>query len=658
MKTIFTSLFLSFVFAANLFGSAVLVSADTLTEKWDIFEITVSDTNVYNNPFWDATITAQFNGPDDVSYSVKGFYYDSSYWKVRFSPTVTGTWNYNVVFNGIDGTKVFTGSFLCIDPVTNNRGFIVVNHKSPHQLIFSDGTLFKPIGTAGHTPAIEAVFLGISPGPQQVPAMWDTLTKYSINTFRLMLFHQSAFEVPLPWNTSETTGNFFAQSGGLDRYNTFVGKVMDRWFRQARDHNIAIYLCMFAGFDISAYPFSSSPWSSINGGPYSTLDEMYQLTSGTGFELEKKYFTYLVSRYSAYRNLVVWEYNNEYGYFTSPAWIAAMDSVMRANDPYNRARTVSFWDAKWSLKSPVDAQNGITLTDDHFYSSASGDYTQFNADSAANAQACNRFVSYEKPVMFGEFGSGENNISDSWLIFQQVAYWGAFMGGGYPLFWLSGGNDLEGWTYNRATLRFIHNARKISDRMQYYGQIHPDNRLVSVSQPKSVRAYCLSDSTNYLVYLHHYSDHTSLISGLSLELAFPPDISSDYSVVWINASTADSVFSSLGHFSGGPLTIVVPDFNIDLIGYINLTNMTTGFSSITSKQPACIIYPNPGNNDLLIKGINTPFELYVYSIDGKLVRHEFMTKNKVDISGLTKGIFFVKIRLRNEIEFMSKFIKE
>jgi len=83
MKTIFASLFLSFVFSVKLFGSAVLVSVDTLTEKCDIFEITVSDTNVYNNPFRDAIITALFNGLDDVNNSVKGIYYDSSYWKVR-----------------------------------------------------------------------------------------------------------------------------------------------------------------------------------------------------------------------------------------------------------------------------------------------------------------------------------------------------------------------------------------------------------------------------------------------------------------------------------------------------------------------------------------------------------------------------------------------
>jgi len=658
MKTIFSSLFLSFVFSANLFGSTVLISADTLTEKWGVFELTISDSHVYNNPFWDATITARFNGPNNVSYTLKGFYYDSSYWKVRFSPTVIGIWNYNVSFNGADGTKVFSGTFRCSSPTKDNHGFIVVNQKSPHQLKFSDGTLFKPIGTAGHTPAIEAAFLGISPGPQQVPAMWDTLTKYSINTFRLMLFNQSAFEVPFPWNTSETTGNFFAQSGGLDRYNTFVGKVMDRWFRQARDHNIAIYLCMFAGFDISAYPFSSSVWSSINGGPYSTLDEMYQLTSGTGFELEKKYFTYLVNRYSAYRNVVVWEYNNEYGYSTSLAWIAAMDSVVRANDPYNRARTVSFWDAKWSLKSPVDAQRGITLTDDHFYSSTCGYYTEFNVDSAANAQAVNRFVSYEKPVMFGEFGSGENNISDSWLIFQQVAYWGAFMGGGYPLFWLSGGNYPAGWTYNRVTLRFIHNARKISDRMKYYGKIYPDNRLVSVSQPSDVRAYCLSDSTEYLIYLHHYSNHTSSISGLLLGLTFPPIVSSDYAVVWLNASTGDSISSAQGNFTEGTLSLESPDFTIDLLGIIRLKNVVTGIPSTETPNASWRVYPNPANDKLTVQGVNGKFELFVYSSDGKLVLQDVCSNKNINISHLLKGIYIVKVVANNRIVFEKKIIKK
>ncbi len=50
MKTSIITLILCVFFTLNMIASIGLVSADTVVEKWGVFELTISDTNIYNNP--------------------------------------------------------------------------------------------------------------------------------------------------------------------------------------------------------------------------------------------------------------------------------------------------------------------------------------------------------------------------------------------------------------------------------------------------------------------------------------------------------------------------------------------------------------------------------------------------------------------------------
>ncbi len=623
MRRLIGLIILCALLAYKASAQVTLQTPPVSAQQWDVYELTMQDNTVYPNPFWDVTIRGEFSGPGVESITVRGFYYEGALWKVRVAPSAVGTWSFRVIYSRTATVDTFQGSFQCTVPLGANRGFIRVNPASLHKFKYSDNTLFIPRGTAGHTPAVLSAFLGIqTTGLQQVPAMWDSLSRYSINTFRLMLFHQSAFEVPISWNTAETHGNFFAHSGGLDKYDTFVGKVMDRWFEQARAHGIAIYLCMLTGFDTPAFPFNTSPWSSSNGGPYASHDAMYQLTSGAGFEYEKKYFTYLVSRYSAYRNIVLWEYNNEYGYIASLPWLAVMDSVVRANDPYGRARTVSFWDSRWSNQSTVNAQNSVTVTDDHFYSFVYPS-TEFNGDSAANAQARARFNSYQKPVMFGEFGSGEGNESSSWFTFQRVAYWGAFTGCGYPLYWLSGGNSPSGWQYNQRTIQFLGAANKVLARLESYGTMQPGNNATT-SNPNTVRVFSLANNDQALVYIHNYTNHSSSTNGTSLGITFSGSGSAPYSGLWLNATTGDSVGVTSGHMANGTATLNVPSFTTDVLVVITLNSSSsvTGEENAPQEFRLTKNYPNPFNPSTTIR-FSLPrsqfVDLRIYNVLGEEV---------------------------------------
>jgi Domain of unknown function (DUF5060)/Secretion system C-terminal sorting domain len=658
MNKLFLSSTLILFFTATSLGSTVLVSADTLIEKWGVFELTVSDDGNYSNPFWDATITGQFSGLGGKYFSLKGFYYDSTLWKIRFSPTVVGVWHYTVTFVGTTGTKVFAGSFFCIPASPGKHGFITVNSGS-HSFTFEDSTTFIPLGINGHTPAVTAAMIGIDVGSSQVASMWDTLSHYYVNTYRLMMFHQNEFPDFFSWNTDEGYANLLYNTSSLDKYNIKVGKLIDRWFTQAMERNINIYLCLFDLFDISQYPFYDSPWCNSMGGPYSSLNDLYQLTTGTGPDLVKKYIQYVTRRWGAYSNLVLWEYNNEFGPVTSTSWISMLNQEIENNDPYRRARTVSFWCSTWGNGSPVDNCKGVTVTDDHFYKFSL--YDEFTGDSAANHQANYRFNTYTKPVMFGELGSGPDNTTPSDFTFQCVSYWAALTGGGYSLYWLSGDNTYNGHLYNKATLQFVKNIKKVTDRIKYFRQMRPNNDLVSVSLSNSVRVYCLSDSIEHLTYLHHYTNHTSPVSGLKVQFAFPQNYSSDYTMVWINASTGDSVYVSQGHSSGGILSINAPDFVVDLLGYLRMKNSYFGIQEIVVMKPLLIVSPNPASDKITIVtyAIPTKGQLSIMNPNGQeiLTRQISEPKTMIDISKLPAGVYFVWLTNNRTME-VGKFIKQ
>ncbi len=650
---------------STTFAHPVLQTPPSIVPKWDVYELTIQDTSTYNNPFWDVTIQGEFTGPSSEKIHVNGFYYDGDLWKVRMAPTREGSWTFRLIFSSGTEVDTLTGSFQCTAPEAGNHGFILVNPAYPHKFMYSDTTLFIPNGVGGHTPATQANYLNIWPQSSydtaQVPAFWDTLSKYSVNTFRLMLFNQSAFEVPFYWNTYESTANFFSQTGGLDRYNTFVGKAMDRWFQQAQKHNISIYLCLFSTLDTPTYPFSTSVFSTDNGGPYSTLDSMYEQTSGPGFDFEKKYVQYLVDRYAAYRNIVLWEYNNEYGARCLPAWLAAMNEVIQAHDPYNRARTVSFWWASFSRQSNVDAQSSLTVTDDHFYSQADVTYRPSNADSATNAQARYRFATYQKPVMFSEMGSEPGEETDYWSRFQRAAYWGAFTGGGTPLFWLSGGLEDQGFLYNQGDVHFMGAVHKLVERFEDFNTMVPDVSI-TLTSPNTLRIFSLASDNEALYYIHNYSDDQTQTTGSNLAISLRNSGSQSFSGVWLNATTGDSIGSVKGQFNAGSANISIPEFTDDVLLYLRKT-VSTGILTVQDPSAKFALdqnFPNPFSPTTVIRyqiPVASLVNLKVYDLSGKVVailvnEKQLPGSYQITFNGATlpAGIYFYRMQAGDLVE--------
>ena len=113
--------------------------------RYDIYELTLTGSSAsYGNPWDDVRISAVFTGPAGLS-TVGGFYYDTDTWKVRFAPSVMGTWTWNLTFSAPDGTYTTSGSFSVTS--STNTGFLRVNPRYPRHLYTEgDNQVFYPIG--------------------------------------------------------------------------------------------------------------------------------------------------------------------------------------------------------------------------------------------------------------------------------------------------------------------------------------------------------------------------------------------------------------------------------------------------------------------------------------------------------------------------------
>jgi hypothetical protein len=83
-----------------------------------------------------------------------------------------------------------------------------------------------------------------------------------------------------------------------------------------------------------------------------------------------------------------------------------------------------------------------------------------------------------------------------------------------------------------------------------------------------------------------------------------------------------------------------------------------GISDILNENKI-LFYPNPANTILFIKTEDNSLSQYqIFNSIGQVMKQGKLTENSVDVSGLTKGIYFIQLNVKNGQMFNSKFIKD
>ncbi len=110
--------------------------------RWEVYQIDLTTTNSYENPYLDVNLLGTFVGPSNQRIVIEGFWDGSNNWKIRMAPTEAGHWTYTTTSN--DNQLIISGDFD-VKP-SSNRGFIRVNPKNPYTFMYGDGTPFFWIG--------------------------------------------------------------------------------------------------------------------------------------------------------------------------------------------------------------------------------------------------------------------------------------------------------------------------------------------------------------------------------------------------------------------------------------------------------------------------------------------------------------------------------
>jgi len=307
---------------------------------------------------------------------------------------------------------------------------------------------------------------------------------------------------------------------------------------------------------------------------------MFSSESIEGLELERKYCKYVLNRWVPFRNIVAWEYNGEQGINCTNTWLSEIDGILDHSDPYSRPHTVSFWSNDYSNESQVNYSSAIDFTDDHFYPTAGrklgllNNNNEFNVDSLVQLEVKNRVNNFHKIAAFGEFGQESEtwdwNKKISQHNYDRIALWSAYLSGAFPIFWTPGPNEPNGYTYNRITVDYLDYFYRILTKINNFQTMNPNNQLLSISDSSSIRAYCLANDHEFLVYIHHYVDHSTIIQGKTLSISMP--VSQYFKSSWFDPATGHLVSTLEGATGNGVVSLTIPDFVIDIVLYLRTSS--------------------------------------------------------------------------------------
>ncbi|WP_214630542.1 discoidin domain-containing protein [Paenibacillus agaridevorans] len=145
------------VTAEALDGSGVAATTDIVIresiEQWCSMELSLMSSKTYNDPFADVDVVATFTGPGGIQITRPAFWDGGRIWKVRFAPTVTGTWSMTVEADpSADDTGLNRSSAISFQATPYSgvldlykRGFLQIGDNDRH-FNYNDGTPFFYLG--------------------------------------------------------------------------------------------------------------------------------------------------------------------------------------------------------------------------------------------------------------------------------------------------------------------------------------------------------------------------------------------------------------------------------------------------------------------------------------------------------------------------------
>lgn len=321
-------LFIPLVTSA-LFGDIRIEKSASIVEQYDYVEFTLHHDNTdIQNPFLDAMVSAVVEGPQNRATKITGFCDsdDGSIYKLRYMPDQPGEYSVNIRFV-VNGKNIqFMEKFKAIP--SDRNGLLRVDEDYPYHFIWEgSGKHFFWNGTTAYW-LLGWNHLG------RIYTIIDRYDKFGINKIRMALsaraidgsrwfapqvVNSDEFNMQLnPW-IAMNPALFDNPEFDVNRFNVDFWKKCEKTIEYARDRDIVVSVIFYVdqgeGF---ADPFG---------------------IKNEGCQEEKNYYSYVVSRLSAYSN-VIWDLCNEYRLQRSDEWAEQMGWYVKEIDPYNHLTSV------------------------------------------------------------------------------------------------------------------------------------------------------------------------------------------------------------------------------------------------------------------------------------------------------------------------------
>lgn len=530
--------------------SAAVVSAD------DIFELTFKPKKIYDNKFFDVGLEVVFTSPRGVRHPVKGFFYGTDVWKVRFRPDEVGHWSYGYTMTGKGGLRQQgDGVFDCT--TSDAEGPVRRNPENPYRWVFANGKPYFPIGLQGcFQPKLSTRLIDgeMERGRGPTVSVREYFSVYGRAGFNLFRFSQDNCSFPL--------------FDDLDRYREAESKATDELLSLARTHGFRVMFGFFGFYRKGQHTSDPSRYLKGDmgqvGESVATGDSTQKIVSK-----EKRFVDYAIARWGVYVDF--WALVNEH--HASDQWVTLLADYVRSVDPDRKPITTS-WEKPF-LKA-------IDINAPHWYESES----ELQSDLRVVQQAA-KWKKAGKPVIVGEQGNTGMNWDPLSGQRMRVRTWTAFFQEITFVFWntvwskagMHGGRYKPGQVANiylgpeeRSYIRVL---------QEFSSRFDPDIRMVpvQVSFPDRIRAYGLISTHVAGVYLHHYRDHTSAVHGTAITLDLPDAATLTTTLIgeWIEPSTGNVL--ARVPLPPGRRRLDVPPFTVDLALLVTATAAPGGSPS-------------------------------------------------------------------------------
>ena len=382
--------------------------------------------------------------------------------------------------------------------------------------------------------------------------------KAGINYIRIWMWHQA---FGLEWDRQDKV-----------RYRMDNAWRLDRVLAEAERRGIYVMLCFdYHGiFEVKPDFWGGNnfwprhPYNATNGGPCQVQNDFFTNTEAR--RLYEKRLRYLVARWTAFLNVLAWEFfneiDNEYAYVKHQdvvAWHRDMGRHLRSIDPYRHLISSSFTGG--SERPDLFALPEMDFAQYHSYNEKHP--ARMTAEKTARF-----FEKYHKPFYVSEYGTDwkgwKPDTDPHFRALHQAIWSGAFTG--------AAGTGMTWWWESIHANNLYAHWSALSGFLQGAGAARADLRPANFEKIEGpVTPYGMAARDHALVWLLDRgcdwpegatNANPAAVSGASVILTGVGD--GEWTVEWWDTLAGKSVASQTERATAGSLRLAPPAFQADI----------------------------------------------------------------------------------------------